>query len=733
MDEEQLKHSLGGVGVPPADEEAIERALTRSMAEFDQAQRDKSKKNKGFSFFARLLSGFNTLNWRRTMNKRLAIGGVGAAFAALLAVGIGLYQYRTPDDGLRVPGGLVVAGRHERDSVTAEPARGIASRSSPASEVSESGPALPARRRQQSNNEASRLATSSEAHTQEPGRPEPAASIARADAAPSQASHTEGSLGAVGTGHSGYTVESGPLGALGAVGGHFEEFDRREYDLYPSHAEDPYMPAPHPMPAPHHGRDQFETIADNPVKMVSQHPVSTFSVDVDTSSYSYMRRQLLQGVLPQKAAVRIEELINYFTYQYPLPPDQAQPFQPTVSVFPSPWNSANRLLHIGIKGYDIPATAAPAANLVFLLDVSGSMNSPDKLPLVKSSLRLLLGKLKPDDSIAIVVYADAAGTVLEPTPVREKAKILNALDNLQAGGSTAGAAGIRQAYRLAESRFDENAVNRVILATDGDFNVGIVDSEELKGFIERQRKTGIFLSVLGFGAGNLNDWLMQELAQNGNGVAAYIDTLHEARKVLVEEASASLFPIARDVKIQVEFNPAVVTEYRLIGYETRALRREDFSNDAVDAGDVGSGHSVTALYEITLAGSDAGLYDALRYQHPAEDSPPDAQDAGRSDEYAFVKIRYKRPGEEVSQLLTTPVTGDNDIDVSGKSQSSSTASEAGWATAVAGFGQLLRGGRHTGTFDYDAVIQLAERHKGTDKFGYRAEFIQLARLAKSAE
>ena len=327
------------------------------------------------------------------------------------------------------------------------------------------------------------------------------------------------------------------------------------------------------------GRDQFADIAENGVIRVADTPVSTFSIDVDTASYSFVRRQLNAGVLPQPNAVRLEELINYFPYEYAVPPTREQPFQPTITIIPSPWNGGNKLIHIGIKGYEFEPAQTPASNLVFLLDVSGSMGRPDKLPLVISSMKLLLETLKPDDTVAIVVYAGAAGTVLEPTKVAKKQKILAALDRLKAGGSTAGAEGIRLAYALAQSNFDDQAVNRVILATDGDFNIGITDINELEGFIERQRKSGVFLSILGFGQGNLNDALMQTLAQNGNGIAAHIDSLNEARKVLLEEASANLFPIATDVKIQVEFNPRQVAEYRLIGYESRALNQEDFNND----------------------------------------------------------------------------------------------------------------------------------------------------------
>lgn len=484
------------------------------------------------------------------------------------------------------------------------------------------------------------------------------------------------------------------------------------------------------------GRDTFEDFEENPIKLVSEEPVSTFSVDVDTASYSFMRRQINAGVLPQKDSVRIEEMINYFDYDYKQPESKEVPFKHNVLVTPSPWKDGNKLIHIGIKGYDIQET--PRSNLVFLLDVSGSMNSPDKLPLLVNSMKLLLDTLSPEDTVGIVVYAGAAGTVLEPTKVADKAKILQALDNLSAGGSTAGAEGIRQAYQLAESNFDKQAVNRVILATDGDFNVGITNREELKDFIERKRESGIFLSVLGFGQGNYNDHLMQELAQNGNGVAAYIDNLNEARKVLVDEATSTLFPIAKDVKIQVEFNPATVAEYRLIGYETRHLNREDFNNDAVDAGDIGAGHTVTAIYEITPVGGPRTVDDS-RYAEKAAQTEAHTR---FSHEYAFLKMRYKLPGENTSKLITTPITRADQAGVIPEDQDCSYApdcdpynfipEDALFATAVAGFGQLLRGGKYTGSFTYDDAIELALHGKGEDEFGYRAEFINLVRLAKSA-
>jgi len=472
-------------------------------------------------------------------------------------------------------------------------------------------------------------------------------------------------------------------------------------------------------------RDRFEAATPNPVKKTSEEPVSTFSIDVDTASYAFVRRALNNGTLPQKNAVRIEELINYFDYDYPLPEDRSIPFKPTVAVFPTPWNPDTKLLHIGIKGFDIVAQKRPKSNLVFLIDVSGSMEDRDKLPLLKNAFRMLVETLDPEDSVAMVVYAGAAGTVLEPVKAKEKGKILAALERLSAGGSTAGGEGIRQAYALAEANFDPDGVNRVILATDGDFNVGIRDPEELKGFVERKRKTGIFLTVLGFGQGNYNDALMQKLAQNGNGVAAYIDSLNEARKVLVDEAHANLFTIAKDVKIQIEFNPAKITEYRLIGYETRLLRREDFNNDLVDAGDVGAGHSVTALYEITPTGSTAKLIDDLRYGKPETAGKENVEE--KSGEYAFLKIRYKLPESKDSLLLTRAVDK--------KSEYQSLASapdEVRFASAVAAFGQLLRGDSHVKDFTYNDVIKIAESVRGKDRFGYRSEFMNLVRLAKTA-
>ncbi len=471
------------------------------------------------------------------------------------------------------------------------------------------------------------------------------------------------------------------------------------------------------------GRDRFESVDANPVNVVSQQPVSTFSTDVDTASYAFIRASLNNNVLPQKDAVRIEEMINYFPYSYGPPADRAAPFKAHVSVMPAPWAAERKLVHIGIAGFEFKPEQKPASNLVFLLDTSGSMNAPNKLPLVIISMKLLLESLDPEDTVAIVTYAGNAGTALEPTKVKDKAKIVRALDSLSSRGSTAGAEGIRQAYALARQSFDKKGVNRVILATDGDFNVGITNRDELKSFIERQRESGITLSVLGFGRGNYNDALMQTLAQNGNGNAAYIDTLGEARKVLVEEAGSTLFTIAKDVKMQIEFNPRAVAEYRLIGYETRMLKREDFNNDKVDAGDIGAGHTVTAIYEITPTGNASKLVDGLRY----ETVKPLPAAGGKSEEYAFLKIRYKLPGQDKSKLITTPIGRNIEH---GSVAAAST--DARFATAVAAFGQILKGGRYTGAYNYNDVIAMAQGAKGADEFGYRAEFINLVRLAKTA-
>ncbi|MCR9278505.1 MAG: VWA domain-containing protein [Pseudomonadaceae bacterium] len=478
--------------------------------------------------------------------------------------------------------------------------------------------------------------------------------------------------------------------------------------------------APHPgfQPRPQ-DNERYPGFDENPVKLVSEVPVSTFSIDVDSASYANVRRMLNAGQMPNAEAVRIEELINYFSYGYQQPKASDNAFTVATEIGPSPWHPERKLLHIGIQGVDIDRSELPPSNLVFLIDVSGSMQSANKLALLKPAMKMLVRQLREQDSIAIAVYAGAAGTVLEPTAGNEKAKIMAAIDNLRAGGSTNGAAGIELAYDLARSANKEGGINRVLLATDGDFNVGTVSVDALKALVEKERKSGVSLSVLGFGGGNYNDAIMQELAQNGNGNAAYIDTLNEARKVLVEEMSSTLKTIAKDVKIQVEFNPATVSEYRLIGYETRHLEREDFNNDKVDAGEIGAGHSVTALYEVTLAGSQ-GSIDPLRYARTA----PQNERSSSADELAFVRLRYKAPGGDTSSLQEFAISK---ADVADDLAKLSAAYR--FSAAVAGFGQLLRGSKYTQDFDFDDVASLAQSAKSDDSFGYRSEFVNLVRTA----
>ncbi|NNH40812.1 DUF3520 domain-containing protein [Rhizobium laguerreae] len=469
-------------------------------------------------------------------------------------------------------------------------------------------------------------------------------------------------------------------------------------------------------------RERFANAAANPIKSVATDPVSTFSADVDSASYSFVRRSLTGGAMPDPQSVRVEEMINYFPYDWPGPDNADQPFKATVTVMPTPWNHDTELMHVAIKGYDIAPASTPRANLVFLIDVSGSMDEPDKLPLLKSGFRLLVNRLKPDDTVSIVTYAGNAGTVLQPTRVAEKSKILSAIDRLEPGGSTGGAEGIEAAYDLAKQGFVKDGINRVMLATDGDFNVGPSSDEDLKRIIEERRKDGIFLTVLGFGRGNLNDSLMQTLAQNGNGSAAYIDTLAEVQKTLVEEAGSTLFPIASDVKFQVEFNPERIAEYRLIGYETRALNREDFNNDRVDAGDIGSGHSVTAIYEITPKGSPAVMNDDLRYG-TADKAPAATADSAHHGELAYIKMRYKRPGQDKSALITTPVDDNAVATIDAAPQ------DVRFSVAVAAFGQKLSHVAAVDTYSYQAIADLAAASRGTDAFGYRSDFLGLIRLA----
>ena len=462
--------------------------------------------------------------------------------------------------------------------------------------------------------------------------------------------------------------------------------------------------------------EAYDHLDENPFRRVAVDPLSTFSIDVDTASYANVRRFLNDGALPPVGAVRIEELINYFHFDYAQPAGGA-PFSITTEVAQCPWNAKHQLALIGLQGRELPEEELPPRNLVFLIDVSGSMNQPDKLPLVQRGMRMRVDVLTARDSVAIVVYAGSSGLVLPSTPGDRKAVIGGAIDDLRPGGSTNGAAGITLAYQIARERFVRGGVNRVILATDGDFNVGITSQDALVRLIEEQRATGIFLSVLGVGTGNLKDSTMEKLADKGNGNYAYLDSLHEAQKVLVREAGGTLVTIAKDVKIQVEFNPAAVSAYRLIGYENRLLRNEDFKDDTKDAGEIGSGHSVTALYEIVPAGGevDAPSIDPLRYQRR-----PEQTGAASSDELVTVKLRYKAPDGDASRLVSTVV----------RRRSQPMTANVGFASAVAEFGMQLRESKHAGTGTFQSALARARVFRGDDPEGYRAEFIRLSERAE---
>lgn len=521
-------------------------------------------------------------------------------------------------------------------------------------------------------------------------------------------------------------------------------------------AADAYRPAaarsivaPHPLPRPvppprpwppfipsdPANTERYQAREDNPVQRTREQPVSTFSVDVDTGSYSNVRRMLRNGQRPPSDAVRAEEFINYFDYGHPAPADRRTPFRVTTELAPAPWNPQRQLLMIGIKGYDVPRTTLPPANLVFLVDTSGSMHSPDKLPLLKQALAMLARQLRAQDRVSIVVYAGSAGLVLPPTPGDRHGEIVAALERLQAGGSTNGGDGIRLAYAMAEQSFIRGGVNRVVLATDGDFNVGTVDQNALETLVADRRKRGIALSTLGFGQGNYNDMLAERLADVGDGQHAYVDTLQEARKVLVEEMQSTLLTIARDVKVQIEFNPAAVAEYRLIGYENRLLAREDFANDRVDAGDIGAGHEVTALYELTPAGSPAMRLPPLRYGNDEGGTAVDAlagsragtdargrAGAGTALELAHLRLRYKLPGEDRSRLIETPIA---------RAALRGAPSESlRFAAAVAAYADLLRGGARIEGWGWDQVAAAAQGARGSDPWGLRGEFAGLVELGR---
>jgi Ca-activated chloride channel family protein len=661
---------LKSAATPAPREEAKKRALAAGMAAFAAAQEKSATATKGNSWGQRLTSIIHSWKGNKIMDMRLPIG---TAAVALLLLPLGYQLYSTTS--MTVP----------TQAPVQQPA------------MVEPPPAEPVL-----TEERTEVPTADTDMTV--AAPEPAPlddALMESEVARDAAAPVVGGNG--GLAKQQMSVAAPPPAAATA-----------ESDAF-------YMPAPAPMPSvvalpTEPSGDAFTSFDEQRLKAVGEEPVSTFSIDVDTASYSYVRRMLEDGYVPEPDAVRIEELINYFPYDYPAAESATVPFKPTIGVYPTPWNPKTQLLQIGIKGYVPPAGEDKPSNLVFLIDTSGSMDEPDKLPLLKRAFSLLVDQLSANDTVSIVVYAGSAGVVLEPTVATEKAKILSALDQLAAGGSTAGAEGIALAYRLAEQAKVADGTNRVILATDGDFNVGISDPDALTDFIKIKRDSGISLSVLGFGRGNLDDATMQALAQNGNGNASYISSFREAQKVLVQEMGGTLDMIAKDVKIQVEFNPAVVSEYRLIGYETRALNREDFNNDAVDAGDIGAGHTVTAIYEIVPVGSGAEMIDPLRY------GPEGA--TGSGDEIAFLKMRYKLPESDVSQLIEQPVTADVVYGDIGEA-----SDDMRFAAAVAAFGQKLRGSNYGSAIDWDEIAALARSGKGADDSGYRAEFIQLVETA----
>ncbi|MDG1581870.1 VWA domain-containing protein [Pseudomonas sp. GOM6] len=465
-------------------------------------------------------------------------------------------------------------------------------------------------------------------------------------------------------------------------------------------------------------REQYQKIESSPVQAVAQQPVSTFSIDVDTGAYANVRRFLNDGSLPPKEAVRLEELVNYFPYAYPKPEGDV-PFSVATELATTPWNPETRLLRVAIKAADLSAAELPPANLVFLVDVSGSMDRREGLPMVQSTLKLLVDQLRPQDRVALVTYAGNASVVLKSTAGSEKARIRTAIDQLTAGGSTAGESGIQLAYQEAQKGMLKDGINRILLATDGDFNVGISDFETLKQLAADKRKTGVSLTTLGFGVGNYNEQLMEQLADAGDGNYAYIDNLREARKVLVDQLSSTLATVAKDVKIQVEFNPAEVSEYRLLGYENRALKREDFSNDKVDAGEIGAGHTVTALYEVVPVGAK-GWLEPLRYAQTNEKP-------GKAGEIAWLRLRYKAPEGGASRLVERPI---------GKGQATpinQASEDLRFAAAVAAFAQQLVDAKYTGDFSLADSARLARGAKGEDPFGLRGEFVQLVELAQSLQ
>ncbi|MEG3637808.1 vWA domain-containing protein [Magnetococcus sp. PR-3] len=481
-----------------------------------------------------------------------------------------------------------------------------------------------------------------------------------------------------------------------------------------------------PLKRTDNSQEQYESTPTNPIKQVVNDPVSTFSVDVDSASYTNIRRMLRRGQQVPAQAVRVEEIVNYFSYNDPVPQSPEIPLAIQAQSMPTPWNPHTRLMRIGIQGYELPIADRPTANLVFLLDISGSMGAQNKLELVKKSFRYLVQHLRTEDRVSIVTYSDETSIALPPTAGHKRTEIMQVVNQLQADGSTNGSAGLRMAYDLAREHFKADQLNRILLATDGDFNFGQTNHETLEQQVARERKSGIYLSVLGYGEGNLNDALMQKLAQAGNGIAYYVDSLLEANKIFSQQLFSTLFPIANDVKIQVEFNPAHVAEYRLIGYETRMLKREDFTNDQVDAGEIGSGHSVTALYEYAPIGQSFQHVYPLRYatQKTAKTRKAQATPQEVRHETAFIRVRYKRPGHTESQELTRAVTmQDHHTTVEGAPE------DLRFAAAVAGFAQRLKDSPHLKNYDYAPITKLLRHARGADPFGYRSELLQLIPLA----
>lgn len=704
MNDDDKLNALQQAQTPAPSEAARRRALDAAMLAFDAEQANAKKAAQGNPITQRLRSIFANAKGTWTMDNRLSYG-LGTAAVALLLLPLGYQLYTTTAiTPIGVPPVAVASKDADKPVAQPEPAPMEIGRADELKEEADGNAAAAATTTAQeapatvgADTSTSNLAAAV---------PDGEADLMRDQVAPEAMLSLDATAPATPMAE----MRMAAPKQMAAPGGVAQT--------------EAFMAAPSPADATiarptEPSGDEFTKFTESPLKVVKTDPVSTFSIDVDTASYGYVRRSLTEGWVPEPDAVRLEELINYFDYNYPLPTDAAQPFKPTVSVYPTPWNGKTQIVQIGIKGYVPEVTEDKASNLVFLIDTSGSMDEPDKLPLLKRAFALLVDQLGANDTISIVTYAGSAGVVLEPTKGSEKAKILGALENLAAGGSTAGAEGIELAYRLAEQSKVADGVNRVILATDGDFNVGIDDPEDLKTYIKGKRDTGVFLSVLGFGQGNLGDDTMQALAQNGNGNASYIDSFKEAQKVLVEDAGGTLETIAKDVKIQVEFNPAVVSEYRLIGYETRALNREDFNNDKVDAGEIGAGTTVTALYEITPVGSGAELNDPLRYSTDAT-----AETAGNG-EIGFLKMRYKLPDEETSKLIEQAIGRDQAV-----SSLSEASEDSRFAAAVAAFGQKLKGSNY-GEMSWDDIRSLAQGARGADENGYRAEFMQLIDMAKS--